>query len=282
MFLQLEQFSKQKPIILSREQYDKVKKTIQKAINTKKSSHVKRNTLLSRIDSSEISIGEVRTKVKSADGSPQEKAKDQTPKAIHECKCNQTAVQTDPLCCKADCGNFGKSEEKWGCRVLKADVYNMKGDHSTDDRSDKLKKGKTEAPELQNNQLRPVIDEQRDSGVSKRKVDPCNQNKVVARAIKTNKQQINSECCGCNDVEVKHSDIETFVLYNADSKKFNFEDATDTERVAHTRKTMSSVQIRYASVAFMKQAAYSSTDVGAISESSIDHLNSFQTLFKGG
>ncbi|CAB3246152.1 unnamed protein product [Arctia plantaginis] len=56
VFLQVEQFSKQKPIILSRKQYDKVKKTIQTALNNKQKE--KRKKSEERV--SDITVGQVR------------------------------------------------------------------------------------------------------------------------------------------------------------------------------------------------------------------------------
>lgn len=56
VFLQVEQFSKQKPIILSRKQYDKVKKTIQTALNNKqKEKHKKSEERVS-----DVTVGPVR------------------------------------------------------------------------------------------------------------------------------------------------------------------------------------------------------------------------------
>ena len=233
VFLQLEQFSKQKPIILSRKQYDKVKKTIQRTISTKKSSHIRRNTLLSKLDSSEISIGEVRTKKVKCSASPSEKATDQTPKSNHQC--NQIACQTD-FCCGACKNILNKPEVKSRCCKLPEDI--VKKVEGVCKQGSKGKEDKSKAKTL--------------------------------------------VCSECDDVAVKKSEVETFVLYNADTNRDNFDDTKETEHATHARKTMSSVQIRYAGVSYMKQAAYSSTDVGAISDSSIGHLNSFQTLFRGG
>ncbi|CAG9791494.1 unnamed protein product [Diatraea saccharalis] len=58
VFLQVEQFSKQKPIILSRKQYDKVKRTIENTLSNKS----KRNKCICK--SSLLSLGEVRRKSK--------------------------------------------------------------------------------------------------------------------------------------------------------------------------------------------------------------------------
>ncbi|RVE46877.1 hypothetical protein evm_008438 [Chilo suppressalis] len=57
VFLQVEQFSKQKPIILSRKQYNKVKRTIENTIISKKS---KRKTCICK--TSLLSLGEVKRK----------------------------------------------------------------------------------------------------------------------------------------------------------------------------------------------------------------------------
>lgn len=61
VFLQVEQFSKQKPIILSRQQYNKVKKTIQNTI-CNKSSKEKRKKIADKVLSSEVSVGQIRRK----------------------------------------------------------------------------------------------------------------------------------------------------------------------------------------------------------------------------
>ncbi|KAG6443003.1 hypothetical protein O3G_MSEX002680 [Manduca sexta] len=56
VFLQVEQFTKQKPIILSRKQYDKVKRTIQRTISRKISQEKRKKTCKCSL----ISVGEVR------------------------------------------------------------------------------------------------------------------------------------------------------------------------------------------------------------------------------
>lgn len=62
VFLQVEQFSKQKPIILSRKQYDKVKRTIESTIANKTGRDFKRKNCICK--TSLISVGDVRRKPK--------------------------------------------------------------------------------------------------------------------------------------------------------------------------------------------------------------------------
>lgn len=89
--------------------------------------------------------------------------------------------------------------------------------------------------------------------------------------------------CICQNAEEQNKpEVKTYVLFNAETTKNNIKHVDDAEQVAHIRKTMSSVEICYTDGACMKQVAYSSTDVGALSNSSIGHLNSFHTLFRGG
>ncbi|XP_063833056.1 uncharacterized protein LOC135082222 isoform X1 [Ostrinia nubilalis] len=60
VFLQVEQFSKQKPIILSRKQYDKVKRTIESTIANKTGRDYKRKKCICK--TSLVSVGDVRRK----------------------------------------------------------------------------------------------------------------------------------------------------------------------------------------------------------------------------
>lgn len=60
VFLQVEQFSKQKPIILSRKQYDKVKRTIESTIANKTGRDYKRKKCICK--TSLVSVGNVRRK----------------------------------------------------------------------------------------------------------------------------------------------------------------------------------------------------------------------------
>ncbi|CAH0595306.1 unnamed protein product [Chrysodeixis includens] len=77
------------------------------------------------------------------------------------------------------------------------------------------------------------------------------------------------------------AEIKTMVLFNAEDAKADSIYCKQTGIDSPPRKTMSSVEVRYASVAYMKQVAYSSTDMGAVSNSSLPHINSFQTIFRG-
>lgn len=60
VFLQVEQFSKQKPIILSRRQYDKVKRTIESTIASKTGREYKRKKCICK--TSLVSVGDIRMK----------------------------------------------------------------------------------------------------------------------------------------------------------------------------------------------------------------------------
>ncbi|KAJ0173098.1 hypothetical protein K1T71_011274 [Dendrolimus kikuchii] len=71
VFLQVDQFNKQKPIILSRQQYDKVKRTIQDTINKKGGGGSKDKKCFCK--TSMVSIGEVREKTKQEVTEPIEK-----------------------------------------------------------------------------------------------------------------------------------------------------------------------------------------------------------------
>lgn len=62
VFLQVEQFSKQKPIILSRKQYDKVKRTIESTLTNKSGRDYRRKNCICK--TSLVSVGDVRRKGK--------------------------------------------------------------------------------------------------------------------------------------------------------------------------------------------------------------------------
>ncbi|CAH0696756.1 unnamed protein product [Spodoptera exigua] len=88
-------------------------------------------------------------------------------------------------------------------------------------------------------------------------------------------------CIDSMDIEHQETEMKTFVLFNAENTANAYDDNKDTDFDRRTRKTVSSVEVRYASVAYMKQVAYSSTDVGALSNSSMTHVKSFHTIFRG-
>ncbi|KAF9796601.1 hypothetical protein SFRURICE_012694 [Spodoptera frugiperda] len=83
-------------------------------------------------------------------------------------------------------------------------------------------------------------------------------------APSNDQEQSVAECNDSVDIEQQETEMKTFVLFNADNTN---DDMKDGDYDTRTRKTVSSVEIRYASVAYMKQVAYSSTDVGALSNS---------------
>uniref|UniRef100_A0A2A4JW51 Uncharacterized protein n=1 Tax=Heliothis virescens TaxID=7102 RepID=A0A2A4JW51_HELVI len=373
VFLQVDQFSKQKPIVLSRKQYDKVKKTIQKTICMKKSSHEKRKTLLPGTRS-QVSVGEVRSKrPKERDEEIDEKEAqtEVTPKEIC-CRrdvgrgtcCNRDA-QREP-CCRRD-----RNRSLWRVKPQKKRESDPGGDQN-EERSFRSKKSKKEKKEKSIKKRRvsekQEIEEKRrrdhsseimslrefcqDSTVTSEddfnKVtqrdkltarEKCAQNEtctsqchlecseeqaspkpsepVIKKEIKRETKRdayrgrgccnrtrtpspTNPTCTGMcgrrcaesnlprfraaelnEDEEQKEKEVKTFVLFNSENVKDNVIDAKETDYDGHNRKTMSSVEVRYASVAYMKQVTYSSTDVGALSDSSIAHVNSFHTIFRG-
>ncbi|XP_022832039.1 uncharacterized protein LOC111360367 [Spodoptera litura] len=102
---------------------------------------------------------------------------------------------------------------------------------------------------------------------------------IYARSNDCQEQSLGEfECNDSMDIEHQETEMKTFVLFNAENTN---DDIKDGDYDTRTRKTVSSVEIRYASVAYMKQVAYSSTDVGALSNSSIAHVKSFHTIFRG-
>lgn len=300
VFLQVEQFSKQKPIVLSRQQYDKVKKTIQKTITSKKSSQGRRNTLATKRESGEISIGEVRTKKVKEIVPLQKKTNDPKPPAkqgegnsptstetaqesVHE-----VAAQTDAKSCtRENCRNLYKHERKGKTRKQMA-TMDIKLDCSSDESTKsyeeniKVKKDKKNKGTEIKTIFKPC------PGVIKERDDGIGIGDGAAKCSEELKpEKAGSVCCICDDGDQKNTELTTYVLFNAETNK-DKKDAKEAED-AHTRRTLSSMMLRHASVAFKRLAsknmplvAYSSTDVVAVSNTSIGHLNSFQTLFRGG
>lgn len=389
VFLQIEQFSKQKPIVLSRKQYNKVKRTIQKTICKKKSSHEKRKKYVcNKCERSEVSVGEVRKK----------RGKD-TQFLIEE------EAQTDLApCAKENCRN-SINKNKLNVKEYKSHKSSSKhtstdqsdehfsGDHYTvksltsernsdrsreRNRSRSWKRGRSrggccssksklkadqnigvvtidqfsanaswcsELSEDQNekemegrigerhNKRRAECNADRLSDMKgergrKRNNDQKGERGQIYQKREQHSEQYNERGCsspdqyseqmecpspgkiggpnperyrdqnkeylinesdqnedmndtGRTDVERRDTEVKTLILYNADESKANSKNAKESDDDAPTRKTMSSVEIRYASVAYMKHIAYSSTDVGALSDSSIAHANSFHTIFRG-
>ncbi|KAJ8712934.1 hypothetical protein PYW08_008238 [Mythimna loreyi] len=260
VFLQVEQFSKQKPIVLSRQQYDKKKA---------KCSESPQN------------------KVKDSEP-PQNKVKDSEPQTQ---ACNQTSTDTtqesqhDIAAQTSDnsCSKFKQTEERTctniNCKNLntgrkeetrKHANIDMKGDCSGDESPDNAEEMVTKTnknKKRQDCEAKAKVIIERDVGVGKH--------------TRYKKERSCSVCCVCDEGEQHDTELQTYVLFNAETTRNNLKGAKEAENVAPARKTLSSVEIRYASVAFMKQAAYSSTDIGAVSDTSVGHINSFQTLFRG-
>ncbi|PZC83459.1 hypothetical protein B5X24_HaOG207442 [Helicoverpa armigera] len=336
VFLQVDQFSKQKPIVLSRQQYNKVKKTIQKTIClTKNSSHDKRKPLLSRLrDRSQVSVGIVRTKKPKDPKSLQERAAqtDTIPKETDKKKNvikakppkEKPRPKPEPKKVNKDSRELKEAREREAREAARKAREAREARKAREAEEKKIRKRKlTEHLDIRSvdhiseiMSFDKICEDFSSSSEDKKCLDycpaPCSEDysevKVKEPSIAPEPEGCQAKSClerpcegecgrKCvdedklprfraaklnDDEEHAEKEVKTFVLFNSDNVQDPvIPEPKEPDYDGHNRKTMSSVEVRYASVAYMKQVAYSSTDVGAPSDSSIAHVNSFHTIFRG-
>ncbi|KAF9406619.1 hypothetical protein HW555_013076, partial [Spodoptera exigua] len=257
--------------------------------------HDKPKKIVERVkcQKSDVSIGAVRTK------RPIEKVKECHKKSAKQ----EKFAQVEAKCSEVSCKKY--REERLWPRPSKCKTANKDNEETKTDSCDKKRKQKiiengvwtvehTSTPVVQQRHAECFTNidvgtgrDEVNSSTSEQVDDPDRLSEQRSPSVYEYSNDLQQEslahraCIDSMDIEHQETEMKTFVLFNAENTANAYDDTKDTDFDRRTRKTVSSVEVRYASVAYMKQVAYSSTDVGALSNSSMTHVKSFHTIFRG-
>lgn len=321
VYLQIEKFTKQKPIVLSHKQYAKVKKTIQSA--SKKSRKTK---MCICKKTSSVSIGEVRrksdkiSKPKPLEHASREKSQKlkQPPKPDSDDEgYDESQKQDHRSCCPCD-DNSTKTDKKSKNSRIECLCYD----------AENIKERKKQSQPTLPRRSPSIQREVRSTSASFKfeKLPKGNKNKSKTQTTRNPKEEILSnetpgykrcECCGnlqriqcdlcgkaimkpCSNCGAYPYNVIQFntrcYCANETRNKSVFTEFKGTnsinpfkcnEATVNSRKASSSTEIHYTSVAYMKHVTFSSTNVkiplSLISKLANNYYNSdsLHTIFKG-
>nr|XP_034828006.1 uncharacterized protein LOC117985409 [Maniola hyperantus] len=249
VFLQIEQFTNQKPIILTRKQYEKVKKAIQSTINQRKSCDLKNFNV--------VSVGEIKVKPRL-----------QQNRYNREVQTDLSEIQRTVRCIQIQTTHHYKTQ--------KIKTHNTKHNESNRKQVDKM----ISSANRNNGRLISSTDRNDDRKISTAAADR-NNDRVISSVDRNNDCRI-STGDRINERRISTADRNNDKKINKDVMEKHVKPFAVTPR-----QTVSSMEIHYANVAYMKKITVSTTHFGDGLHNKINindtakPSTSLYTIFKG-